>query len=386
MKTINRPEFTAKSSITRKVLLRITTIVMAITTGSTSLLAACHLDATATTPPGGVKLQVVVFGDSLLDVGTYQQFAKAKFDGGQFTTNPSKIFVQNLACIYGDLLLPAFQGGFGRPLAPSGGFDYAQGGSRVSMQPGINHGASGTPNADFSRQTTIPVTDQLNTYLSVNQRFHPNQLVVINGGANDVFFNLEVAQTAGTAAALQAAEQAIAQSASDLANVVDIAVAKGATHVVVLNLPDIGTTPQGFASADHGQSLTQISQLFNSTLQSALQSKNLLDKVVLIDAFNLVDNIVTHFHDFGFKVSNAAMACNLQAQIEKATALKLDDPTQFGESLFCSPATFTTKDADESFMFADTVHPTTHLSAIISKAVEQQVISSGLIFQTDRDR
>jgi phospholipase/lecithinase/hemolysin len=386
MKTVNGLEFTAQSNITCKVLLSITAIVMAMTIGSTSLRAACHLEETAATLRDGVKLQVIAFGDSLLDVGTYQQFAKANFDGGEFTTNPSTIFVQNLACTYGDLLLPAFQGGFGRPLAPSGGFDYAQGGSRVSMQPGINHAASGTPNADFSRQTTIPVADQLNTYLSVNRRFHSNQLVVINGGANDVFFNLEVAQRAGTTAALQAAEQAIAQSASDLANVVDVAIAKGATHVVLLNVPDLGTTPQGFVSADHGQSLTQISQLFNSTLQGALQSKNLLDKVVLIDAFSLVDNIVIHFQDFGFKVSNTAMACNLQAQIEKATTLKLDNPTQFAESLFCSPATFTTKDADESFMFADTVHPTTHLSAVISKAVEQQVKSSGLVFQTDRDR
>jgi phospholipase/lecithinase/hemolysin len=378
MNTVNRKR-AVKSDVPYNVLLRVATILMAMNIGSASLRAACHLDPSATTPPGGVKLQTIAFGDSILDVGTYQQFAKANFDGGQFTTNPSRIFVQDLACTFGDLLLPAFQGGFGRPLAPSGGFDYAQGGSRVSMQPGINHAASGTPNADFSQQTTIPVTDQLNTYLSVNQRFHPNQLVVINGGANDVFFNLEVAQMAGTAAALQAAEQAIAQSASDLANVVDVAVAKGATHIVLLNLPDLGTTPQGFASADHGQSLTQISQLFNSTLQSALQSKNLLDKVVLIDAFSLIDKVVTHFQDFGFKVSNTVMACNLQAQIEKATTLKLDNPTQFGESLFCSPATFTTEGADESFMFADTVHPTTHLSAVVSKAVEQQVISSGLV-------
>src|SRR5258708_16024847 len=105
-------------------------------------MSTCHLNATATTPHGGVKFKVIAFGDSLLDVGTYQQFANANFSGGQFTTNPSKIFVQNLARTYGDLLLPAFQGGFGRPLAPSGGFDYAQGGSRVSMQPGINHAAS----------------------------------------------------------------------------------------------------------------------------------------------------------------------------------------------------------------------------------------------------
>jgi phospholipase/lecithinase/hemolysin len=379
MNTVNDREYAAKSNIAYKILPGIAGILIAMTIGSTPLRAECHLDPSATTPPGGVRLQTIAFGDSLLDTGTYQQFAKVNFDGGEFTTNPSKLFVQYLACTYGDLLLPAFQGGFGRPLAPSGGFDYAQGGSRVSMQPGVDHAASGTPNADFSQQTTVPVRDQLNEYLSVYQRFHPNQLVVINGGANDVFFNLEVAEQEGTAAALQAAEQAIAQSALDLADVVDVVIAKGATHVVLLNLPDLGVTPQGFASADHGQSLTQISQLFNSTLQGELQKKNLLDKVVLFDTFSLLDNVVSHFQDYGFTVSNTAMACNLPAQIEKATSLGLPNPTEFGESLFCSPATFTTEGADESFMFADTVHPTTHLSAIVSKVVEQQVASSGLV-------
>jgi hypothetical protein len=32
-----------------------------------------------------------------------------------------------------------------------------------------------------------------------------------------------------------------------------------------MTLPDIGTTPLGVTSSDHGQLLTKISQLFNST-------------------------------------------------------------------------------------------------------------------------
>jgi hypothetical protein len=68
MRTVNRREFTAKSNITCKALFRITTIVTSMTIGSTSLRAACQLDATAPTPLGGVKLQVIAFGDSLLDV------------------------------------------------------------------------------------------------------------------------------------------------------------------------------------------------------------------------------------------------------------------------------------------------------------------------------
>src|SRR5258708_19338954 len=112
MNSINYRKYATKSAVNYNVLLRIAAIVMAMHIGSTSLRAGCHLDPTATTPPGGVKLQMIAFGDSLLDVGTYQQFAKANLNGGQFTTNPSKIFVEDLACTYGCLLLPAFQVGF----------------------------------------------------------------------------------------------------------------------------------------------------------------------------------------------------------------------------------------------------------------------------------
>lgn len=376
---MNNQNVTLKSNAPYRAMLSAVAILIALAIGSPSLHAACSLDPLHGPPPGGIKLQLLTFGDSLLDAGTYQQFVKAKFGGGKFTTNPSDLFVQDLACVYGDLLIPAFQGGFGRPLLPSGGFSYAQGGSRVSMQPGIGHDTSGAPNSDFLLETTVPVTEQLKAYLDVFQRFHPNQFVVINGGADDIFFNLTVAQQIGTPAAAQAAQQAIVQSAIDLAGVVETVVSKGATHVAVMNMPDIGNVPQGFSSADHGKSLTQISQLFNATLVSQLQSKNILDKVILIDIFNVLNNVVNNFQDFGFKVSNNGMACNAQAEIQEATALKLKNPETFNDALFCSPKTYTTPTAPEDFVFADTVHPTTHLSAIIAKSVEQQVASSPLM-------
>src|ERR1700716_3956329 len=36
---------------------------------------------------GATRLEVVVFGDSLLDAGTYSPVAEAKFGGGRFTPN-----------------------------------------------------------------------------------------------------------------------------------------------------------------------------------------------------------------------------------------------------------------------------------------------------------
>jgi phospholipase/lecithinase/hemolysin len=322
---------------------------------------------------GANKVDVVVFGDSLLDAGTYSPVAAAKFDGGRFTTNPGLNFSQLVARFYGSELTPAFAGGFGQPLVPAGGRDYAQGGSRVTMQPGVDHAAAGSSHADFAEETTIPVKDQVAEFLKAHERFGPDQLILINGGANDIFFQLAAAQAAGTAQAQQNAIKAITQSALDLADIVGTIVKSGATHVVLINMPDIGKTPKGVANADQGQSLTQVSQSFNSTLASALRQQDLGEKVLLIDSFSFVDGIIANFRQHEFEVSNTAFACDLSDQVMKATNLHLDDPSAFGQSLFCSPQTYVSKGADQSFMFADKVHPTTHLNALIAEFVEQQI-------------
>src|SRR5260370_863538 len=105
---------------------------------------------------GASKLDVVVFGDSLLDAGTYSLVAEAKFGGGRFTTNPGLNFTQLVARFYGSELTPAFVGGFGLPLVPAGGHDYAQGGSPVTMQPRIDHTPPGSSHPNSPTATPIP--------------------------------------------------------------------------------------------------------------------------------------------------------------------------------------------------------------------------------------
>jgi phospholipase/lecithinase/hemolysin len=363
-------------------------------------LAACggSDDNNNNTPAGGVKLQVVSFGDSLSDVGTYAPVATANFGGGRFTTNPGQIWTQNVAQYYGDTLTAANTGGFGVPLQAGSGFGYAQGGSRVTLQPGVGHATPGTANADFSQATTIPVNDQVSQYIAAHGTFNASQLVLVNGGANDIFYNLTVAQAtaagiqaqvaAGTLApadalaagnaAQKAATSAISQAAIDLATVVGRVVQAGATHVVVSNVPDIGGSPQGLASADKGVTLSKVTQLFNGTLQGALQQAGLLSKVIYVDAYTWVDGVQASYQANGFTVSNTGTACNLAAMIAAATKAGQPNPTAFGTSLFCSPQTYTVAGADQSYMYADTVHPTTHLHALFSTYVEQQAAKAGL--------
>ncbi|TXG16353.1 acylhydrolase, partial [Burkholderia territorii] len=80
----------------------------------------------------------------------------------------------------------------------------------------------------------------------------------------------------------------------------------------------------------------------------------------------------------GFSVSNTDTACNLKAMVQAATQYGVANATAFGSSLFCSPQTYTTANADQTYMFADTVHPTTRLHALFAQYVEQQIAKSGV--------
>ncbi len=326
-------------------------------------------------PPGGINLQVVSFGDSLSDVGTYSSFAGPAFGGGRFTTNPGQIWTELVAEYYGGTLQPAFLGGFGMPLQPAGGFGYGQGGSRVKLQPGVGHAAAGTPNADFAAATTIPVTQQVDEYLATYGKFNSGQLVLINGGPDDVLFNLQNVES--NPSDLASALFAIDQSAVDLAAVVDKVFANGAKHVVLLDIADFGSSPEGVTTGE-SRLITEAVKTFNATLRATLFVRGLLNKVILVDEFSFLDQVVANFQSFGFTTSDTGSACNSAAEIAIATGLGLPDPAGFNDSLFCSPKTLVAPNADQTFIFADTVHPTTHYSALFARFVEQQIAASGL--------
>ncbi|SAL66569.1 phospholipase/lecithinase/hemolysin-like protein [Caballeronia terrestris] len=323
-----------------------------------AILSACggHGDdssdggGTPTTPPaGGVQLQVVSFGDSLSDVGTYAPIA-SPIGGGRFTTNPGQVWSQNVAQYYGDTLTAAYTIDFTHKLSAQSGFGYAEGGATV---------ATPADQSDFLTAVIgnieMPVTQQLSSYLASHGSFNSNQLVLIWAGANDVL----------RAGQLPAAAPTVQTAATTLAQIVGQIVQSGATHVVVVNLPNVGLSPEGLASSDGGANLTQLSQLFNDTLNSALQTNGVQSKVIRVDAFTWLNQIIANFQANGFAVSNTAVACD-----PKKT------PNQ--TALLCSPVTYVTSNADQTYMFADELHPTTHLHALFAQYVEQQIASSGL--------
>ncbi|MGF6773670.1 phospholipase/lecithinase/hemolysin [Paraburkholderia sp. GAS199] len=330
---------------------------VAIFAAAVAMLSACggHGDSSpstgtsTTTPAGGVNLKIVSFGDSLSDVGTYAPIASA-VGGGRFTTNPGQVWTQNVAQYYGDTLTAAFTIDVTHELKAQSGLGYAEGGSTV---------ATPANQSDFLTNVIgnieMPVTQQVSSYLSAHGSFNSNQLVLVWAGANDVL----------RAGQLPAASQTVETAATTLVQTIGQIVQNGATHVVVVNLPNIGLSPDGLASADGGANLTQSSQLFNDTLNSALQTAGLQSKVIQIDAFTWLNGIISNFQANGFTVSNTGVACDPK---------KTPDAT----SLLCSPSTYTTANADQTYMFADDLHPTTHVHALFAQFVEQQIARSGL--------
>ena len=303
----------------------------------------------APAPPGGIDLQVVSFGDSLSDVGTYAPLASA-VGGGRFTTNPGQVWTQDVAQYYGDTLTAAYTIDITHKLSAQGGLGYAEGGATVATPANLYDFLT-----DVIGNIEMPVNQQVSSYLAAHGSFNSNQLVLVWAGANDVL----------RAGSLPAAAPIVQTAASTLAQVVGQILQGGATHVVVVNVPNIGLTPKGITSSDGGANLTQLSQLFNSDLNAALQANGLQGKVIQIDAYTWADQIIANFQANGFVVSNTSTACDPS---------KTPDDT----ALLCSPATYTTANADQTYIFADDIHPTTRLHSLFAQFVEQQVAASGL--------
>lgn len=362
----------------------------AIAAAAFALLAACggggsssgSSTAASATPPGGISLKTVSFGDSLSDVGTYA-LATTQFAGGRFTTNPGQVWTQDVANYYGDTLTPAVTGGLGAPTQSAGGLGFAQGGARVALTPGI-----GAPTL-----TALPITNQIQNYLTQYGSFNSNQLVLIQGGPNDIFTQVQIAAAAGnTGAALLAAQNAVITAGGTLATAVQAVLAAGATKVVVANVPDLGGTPQALAAGTQAQQLLSgLSTAFNAALKGQLQTLGIFSKVIYVDVFTWQDALAANFTANGFSVGNTGTGCNLTLMQSKATAYATanpsvlsagETPAQFGaslaSSLFCSPEMYTTTNADQTYMFADGLHPTTHLHQLFAQFVEQQIAAAGI--------
>lgn len=270
---------------------------------------------------------VVSFGDSLSDAGNVGLQANPAGGPSQsFTTNPDPVMVELLARYFGFTQTPSLLGGS----------NFAWGGA-CSLP------ATGPTTPPCSNPAVPRLGVQVGQALGTSNTANPNALYTVWSGANDLFgalpgwgANPATAQASAQAGGITVATATIQQ--------IGRLQAAGARNIVVLNLPDLGVTPQfssgPAAAAGPLASLSTVS--FNGALSQGLSQ--LGTGIIPINVFGLVNEVRANPAAFGF-TNVTGTACNIAA-------------LPGNSSLFCNRNALVASDAATTYLFADGVHPT----------------------------
>lgn len=283
--------------------------------------------------------KVVVIGDSLSDAGNLSLLAGSPTPS-RFTTNPGFTAAEMVAR------------GIGLPVTASllGGTDYAFGGA------GLVNNSPGTP----AGVPTLP--QQLQMYLTANGGVADSHaLYQVWGGANDIFY---LTSTSSDPNVLSTGVLTAAKTELGLIGSLQSA---GAKYAVVYNLPNIGKTPSGMAGgAAASAGATQLSVLYNGELNAGLdQLSGKGMNIIPVNAFALVDEVIANPSAYGF-TNVTAPACTGGS----------------GSSVECgpegsgAPVTYAAG-TENTYLFADGVHPTQAADRLLSQAVLSEIAAPG---------
>ena len=395
--------------------------------GTALILAGCgggSSTATSSNSPGLTSM--VVFGDSLSDIGTYKVGVIAAVGGGTFSVNSptAKNWTELVAAQYNFTKPCAAQTGLlsiipGIAAVAVQNFtacrNYAQGSSRTTSPFGPNSiaiqqavfgatKAGGGTDAQAGQAAAtaaglglmaVPVVTQMATHLAVaGGAYSGKELVTVMAGGNDTFLQLngvssaaaggagavgaaqfagwsagvQATVAAGGAAAVGAAQQAavagMAQAATELIALVNTQViAKGAKYVAVVNLPDVSQTP--FAATFDPATRGFINLMvttFNSTLNTGLTGK---PGVIVVDAYTQGRD--QSANPGQYSLSNVtAPACSTTSPANPLA----------GSSLACTTASLIPGDTSK-YLFADGVHLSPYGNQLLAQFVTKNLATAG---------
>jgi len=184
-------------------------------------LVALGLGMSTTATAAPVFDSLVVFGDSLSDVG----------NAGRFSNGP--VWVEQLATRLGIIMRPS----------QTGGLNFAVGGARLDPRSGAQN-----------------LRAQADMFLKMAPRTD-RTLYVVYGGSNDLL------GAVGQPNAPVIVDQAVAS----LRSIVDDLAKQGATDILVPNLPDVGISPEMRARGARAMvQARELTERFNDTLSQAL--------------------------------------------------------------------------------------------------------------------
>ena len=347
-----------------------------------ALLVACGGGGNGDQSPKVSYSSLVSFGDSLSDVGSYKVGTIAALGGGKWTVNSTtdKNWTELIAAQIGVTAPCAAQTGLNGDASVSPGFvvavvnhttcrNYAQGGSRITDPVGPGNGTA-------MGALTVPVVTQISNHLGlVGNAFSGTELVTVMAGANDVFMNLGVyAYTVGhggdaTTAATTAVTAMGTAGATLGAYIKTQMVAKGAKHIVVLNIPDVVGTPFGNTLDLQGKAFVDaMVTTFNTQLRTSLAGTS---GVLQIDAYSASKDETANPSQYG--LSNTTVpACNLAYGFNALASPGNSD----GSSLVCNALNVIAGDISH-YLFADSVHLTPYGYKLLAQLVTKELVLAG---------
>ncbi len=281
---------------------------------------------------------VTFFGDSLTDGGYFSPITQGKLgikESGQFTTNPDNVWATSFAEQLGTTAVPIVY------LGNQAGNNYAIGGARAGKD---------IVNTDFGVNVPVAsVNTQVTGYVA-NKKVDPNGMYVVWGGANDL-----LAAAANPANAINTISSAAGSQVAAIKALKD----NGANYILVPNIPDIGLTPTAIAAGAGFQSSgTMLANLYNQTMYSGAVATGA--NIIPLDTFSLLQQVAANPKAYGF-TNMTQKACNTSS------------------SLLCGSSNLVVPGANESYFFADGIHPSGRAHQMIADYASAVVAAPSLI-------
>jgi len=305
-----------------------------------SMASALPLAAIASHASAQSYSRLVAFGDSLTDNGNL--FIATS--GTQPPAPYNKRFTNELT--FAEYLAGPLQGFFTATSYTSGNIDLAFGGARSDLAANSNGPIPGTP-------------AQLASYLGHGGTFGPNDVASMWAGANDIFQGLPTAAAnPSTAAAYMTGVATTA--ATNVSTQVGQLATVGAKTIIVMNLPDLGSTPQFNTDPTTSALTSYTAGVYNTALDTGLKAAaaaHTSSNIIEVDVKSAFTAIIANPAAFGF--ANVTQACVAVTS--------------------CVTAANATRD---TYLFWDGVHPTAGGHQLVAKLAAQylytQTLSAGV--------